>query len=62
MGAASPHAPAWLVYDGAPPEPDCGATVPGSDGGPQSGGGALPGGGVLPSGGTLPAGGVLPGG
>ncbi|WP_422747883.1 barstar family protein [Micromonospora sp. WMMD1219] len=62
MGAASSQAPAWLVYDGAPPEPDGGATVPGSDGGPQSGGGALPGGGVLPSGGTLPAGGVLPGG
>ncbi|KAB1906447.1 barstar family protein [Micromonospora tulbaghiae] len=44
MGAASPQAPAWLVYDGAPPEPDGGATVPGSDGGPQPGGGALPGG------------------
>ncbi|MEE3921580.1 barstar family protein [Micromonospora sp. BRA006-A] len=22
MGAASPQPPAWLVYDGAPPEPD----------------------------------------
>ena len=58
MGAASPQAPAWLVYDGAPPEPaggatvpgsDGGATVPGSDGGPQSGCGVLPGG-VLMSG------------
>ncbi|WP_433493400.1 barstar family protein [Micromonospora sp. CA-248089] len=49
MGAASPHAPAWLVYDGASPEPDGGAAVPGSGGDPQSGGGALPGG-VLMSG------------
>ncbi|AYF27233.1 barnase inhibitor [Micromonospora tulbaghiae] len=58
MGAASPQAPAWLVYDGAPPEPDGGGTVPGSDGGPQSGCGALPGGGALSGGGALP-GGVL---
>ncbi|MEU5828627.1 barstar family protein [Micromonospora tulbaghiae] len=50
MGAASPQAPAWLVYDGAPPEPDGGATVPGSDGGPQSGGRVLSGGGALPGG------------
>ncbi|MEU0079339.1 barstar family protein [Micromonospora tulbaghiae] len=49
MGAASPQAPAWLVYDGASSEPDGGAAVPGSDGGPQSGGAALPGG-VLISG------------
>ncbi|MEH0818916.1 MULTISPECIES: barstar family protein [unclassified Micromonospora] len=50
MGAASSQAPAWLAYDGTPSEPDGGATVPGSDGGPQSGGAALPGGGVLPGG------------
>ncbi|WP_349876732.1 barstar family protein [Micromonospora sp. HUAS YX12] len=50
MGAASPQAPAWLVYDGLPPEPDGGAVVPGSDGGPQPGGGALAGGGALPGG------------
>ena len=49
MGAASAQPPAWLVYDGTPPEPEGGATVSGSGGDPWSGGGALPGG-VLISG------------
>ncbi|MFC0096928.1 barstar family protein [Micromonospora marina] len=41
--------PAWLVYDGAPPEPDATASAAGPDGDAVAGGGASPGG-VLVSG------------